>query len=149
MANTFVVFDKMKLGCINGDEHFSGTYRGALMSTGWTPSMATSTLASLTTYFCTQLSGNPADKAKQILGAGQATAFITLTAEGIVKVDLTDINFTASSGLTLSSKYGVLWRSKSATVPMGYWELSTTEVVNSQINITWPTGGLFETSDNV
>lgn len=148
--STFVVFDSFKLAVFRGDTNFSGTYRCMLMSAGWTPNLQTSTVASLTGAFCTQLSNYPTATSRQVLGAGTTGgAFITLTLTGVIKFDLTDIAFTATSGSQLSAQYGCLYKSASQTVPMGYWQLSSAEVVGSQINITWPAAGLFETSANL
>lgn len=147
MAKTLVMFDSMKLGCWNGAANLSGTYRIAFLSDTWSPSIDTSTVASLTSYFCTQLSGNPATKTKQVPGVGAAIALITKSADGVMKFDLSDMNATASSGLNISARYGLLYRS-AGTVPSFYWEISTTAIAAAILNITWPSP-CFETSDNV
>lgn len=141
MADTFVVFDKAKLAVLTGGLNFSDTFRCALMSAGWTPSMDTSTVASLTSFWHTKGSAGQADRK-----VGLST--VTYTAAGVIKFDLSDVVFTASTGTNISAMYGVVYGS-AQTIPMGYWVLSVSEIVSNQITIQWPAAGLFETSDNV
>ncbi|NIV38600.1 MAG: hypothetical protein GWN58_57040, partial [Anaerolineae bacterium] len=135
MANTIVIFDAAKLALLNSSYNLSATMRATLMSTGWTPSIDASTVASLSTYFATKFSGGATSK--QCPGPDQAVALVTKTADGVIKFDLSDIAFTASSGTNLSARYGLVYPS-GGTIPVLYWEISSDEVVASQINVTWP-----------
>lgn len=145
---TIVIFDRAKLGLLTGDVNLSATMRGWLMSTGWTPNIDTSTIASLTTYFHTKLSGSFSDGRRiNPPGGGTLADQVTKTADGVLKFDLSDVAFTASSGASLSAQYGVVAKS-GGTIPILYWQLSTAEVVATQVTVQWPAAGLFETSDN-
>lgn len=149
MATTVAMFDSMKLALLNSTEHLSETFRVALGSAGWTPDMNTSTVASLTSKFVALAGGNT----KQCPGPGQAAALITLSAAGRVKFDLSDIALTASTG-NVSARYGFVFKSATegsynTITPAFYWEVSSTEVVANIINVTWPSGGLMKTDDNV
>lgn len=119
------------------------------MSAGWTPDMNTSTVASLTSKMVALVGGNT----RQCPGVGQLVANITLSAEGRIRYDLSDIAVTANVG-NMSARYGVGFRSATdgeyaAVVPCFYWEISSTEVVANILNIQWPSGGLLKTDDNV
>lgn len=142
MAKTIVIFDSAKRELMTGGLNLSDTYRLYLLTAGWTPSIDTSTRASLTAYMCPTISGDRT-AGRQFSAIGD----FTKTADGVLKFDLPDITCTASTGTNLSAMYGVIIAS-AATMPLLYWEISTAEVVASQINITMPTEGVFETSDN-
>jgi hypothetical protein len=142
MGKTVVIFDKAKRELMTGGLNLSDTFRVALLSAGWTPSIDTSSVASLTAYFHAKASAGQA--VRQIMPIGD----FTKTADGVLKFDLSDIAVTASSGENICARYGVIYGS-GQTVPLAYWELSTAEVVASQINIQWDSAGVFETSDNV
>jgi len=142
MGKTVVVFDKAKIGLLSGDLKLSDTYRVALLSGGWTPSIDTSTVVSVTTYFHLKASAGQADR--QIANVGT----VAKVTDGVIKFDLDDIAVTASTGENICARYGVLFASGGA-IPLAYWELSTAEVVASQINVQWDSAGVFETSDNV
>lgn len=149
MATTVAMFDSMKMALLGSTEHLSKTFRVALMSAGWTPDMNTSTVASLTSKFVALVGGNT----RQCPGPGQVTALLTLSAAGRVKFDLSDIALTASTG-NVSARYGAVFRSATdgaynVVTPALYWEVSSTEVVANIINVTWPSGGLLKTDDNV
>jgi hypothetical protein len=152
---TFVVFDIAKLGMGRALVNLSATYRAAPWS-GATPSIDTSTMASLTagmTVANLSASGQTAavgSAGRQLAppGDGALSAQWTKTADGVIKFDLSDIAFTASSGANITANHVIIWRS-GTTLPLGYAELSTGTIVASQINVQWPAEGLFETSDNV
>lgn len=149
MANTFIVFDAFKKAMFLGQAHLSDTYRVYIMSAGWTPSIATSTVASMTAQLCQKLSSSWSD-GRQLA----ALPDVTISAAGVIRVDISDIAFTASTGTNLSAQYAFIAKSgagahKTADPPMGYWALSSAEVVASQINCTIDASGIFETSDNV
>lgn len=149
MATTVVMFDSMKMALLNSTEHLSETFRVALGSSGWTPDINTSTVASLTSKFVALAGGNT----RQCPGPGQVVALITLSAAGRVKFDLSDIALTASVG-NVSARYGFGFKSATegsynTITPCFYWEVSSVEVVANIINITWPSGGLIKTDDNV
>lgn len=149
MATTVAMFDSMKLALIGGTEHLSKTFRVALMSAGWTPDLNTSTVASLTSKMVALAGGHT----RQCPGPGQVVALVTLSAAGRVKWDLSDIALTASAG-NVSARYGVVFKSAAdggygSVIPAVYWEVSSTEVVANIINVTWPSGGLVKTDDNV
>lgn len=142
MGKTVVIFDKAKRELMTGGLSLSDTFRLVLLSGGWTPSIDTSTMGSVCANIHAKASGGNANR--QILPIGD----FTKTADGVLKFDLSDIAVTASSGENLCARYGVIYGS-GQTVPLLYWELSTAEVVASQINVQWDSAGLFETSDNV
>lgn len=147
MAKTFVVFDAA-IGAIGkSDLNLSDTYRCYLLSAGWTPDYATSTMASISGAICTQLS------ASYTSGRGVGLCDWTQSAAGVWKfVPATDpVTFCATSGSNLSAQYAIVAASgagatKAADPPLGYWEISTAEVVATQINLDFPADGLFDTS---
>lgn len=151
MAKTVIIFDSAKLALMTGGLNLSDTYRVALLSAGWTPSIDISDFGnSISSFQCTGVSGGPVAggqrQAASPGGGGLGDQF-TKTADGVLKFDLSDIAFTATSGSNISAQYGVIVAS-GATIPLAYWELSTAEVVASQINVQWPAAGIWETSDN-
>lgn len=146
MANTIGLFDKIKTELFK--EYFCATFRGVLLNQAAAPDMNTSTMASLNASIVV-LSGNATLTGRQIVGTSAAYADVTLTAAGIMKIDLSDMAFTASTGTNMTAKFGALYKSRSATAPVFFWEISTASVVASQINVTWPSGGVFTTDDNV
>lgn len=145
-AGTIVIYDSAKLMLGRASLNLSQTFAIALAhSASYTPNIDDSTFASGSFLL---LSGNGVSR---VAGVG----LWTKTAAGVMKLDLSDINLTASSGVNLSAKWAVLFAQNAAAatasyVPVMYFDLSTGgEVVASQINITFPAEGLFETSDNV
>lgn len=148
MAKTVVIFDSAKLALMTGGMNLSDTYRCALLSAGFTPSIDISDIAnSISSFMHTKGSAGLADRVVNPPGGGSLGDQFTKTADGVLKFDLSDVAFTASSGENLCAQYGVIYAS-GATIPLAYWELSTAEVVASQINVQWPAAGVFETSDN-
>lgn len=151
MAFTFNVFDSLWLSIMTSPEHLSETFRIALTKNTWDPTAdpTVSSVASLTANFITNLSGGAKDK--QIVGPGSTVALVSRSAAGVLKFDLSDIGITATTGGTLCARYAILFRSAAsyaAVPPLGWVELSSTEMDATLINITWP-DPLFETSDNV
>jgi len=152
-AGTFIFLDSAKLLIMGGAFHLSATHVVGLVHSASVGALDidTSTQASMTAL---TLSGDVIYKTQG------AISVITKTAAGVLKYDMSDINMTASSGVTLSAKWAVVLSPMqisgtvatvtSSFVPIGFFELSVgSEVVASQINITWPAAGVFETSDNV
>lgn len=148
MAKTFVVFDAAVGALLNGDLNASDTYRMYLMSAGWTPDYGTSTIASMTAQFVTKLSGSWSE------GRAVGLCGMTRSAAGVWKFDCSatgSTQFTASSGTNICAQYAILAVSAggahaAGNPPLGYWEVSTAEVVATQINIDHPAGGFFDTS---
>lgn len=147
MAGTIIMFDSFQFKMWKGDANLSDTFRVAFLKSSWTPSIDTSSVASLTAHMCTTLSGGPADHAKQVPGTSATIAEITKSADGVLKFDLSNIVCTASSGTNLCAQYGVIFGS-GGTSPAFYWQLSSAEVVTGSLNLTWP-DPVYETSDNV
>jgi hypothetical protein len=148
MAKTVVIFDSAKLALMTGGLNLSDTYRCALLTAAWTPSIDISDFGnSISSFANPNASGGDAVRVVNPPGGGALGDQFTKTADGVLKFDLSDVAFTASTGLNICAQYGVIYAS-GATVPLAYWELSTGEVVASQINVQWPAAGIFETSDN-
>lgn len=150
MANTIVMFDSVRAACYAGSEHLSKTFRFAALKSTWTPSIDSSTVASLTSHMVTTLSGDPATKSKRFVGTIATVGDITKSADGVIKFDLSNGAITASSGQLICAQYGLLFASANhaAGVPAFYWQMSTAEIVTGTLNITWP-DPIWETSDNV
>ena len=131
---------------MQGDLALSNTFRCYLLD-NWTPDYSTSTIASLTAAITQNLSGSWSEgRAFSVIGD------ITRTAAGVIKFVLPDITFTASSGINLTARYGVVAASGAGAHAMGdadllgYWEVSTADIIATQLNLTLPTDGLFDTS---
>lgn len=141
MAKTVVVFDAAVGALGKGSINLSDTYRCYLMSAGWSPDYNTSTFASLTAQFCTQLSGNFSE------GRSLGLCDWTRTAAGVWRfTPATDpLTFCASSGTNLSAQYAAVVAS-GGSIPLCYWEISTAEVVASRIILDFPADGLFDSS---
>jgi len=149
MAATLVMFDKWKEEMLLGNVGLSDTFLVALLSAGWTPSIDTSSVTnSLSTYFCASASGGDAIRSLNPPGGGTLSDQVTKTANGVIKIDFSDVAITASSGVNMDCQYGVIYPSAGA-VPFAYWEISSAAITVSQLSITWPAAGLIETSDNV
>jgi len=150
-AGTFNIYDSAKLRIGRGELNLSQTFFVCVThSASYTPNIDDSDYGGSISAGVLLLSGN--DAVRQV---GTGVGLWTKTAAGVMKFDLSDVNLTASSGVNLSAKYCVLLADNGAAattsyVPVGYFELSVgSSVVASQINITWPAAGVFETSDNV
>ena len=147
MAKTFVVFDAA-IGAIGkGDLKLSDTYRCYILSAGWTPDYNTSTIASFSAALCNKLSGSWSK------GRTLGLCDWTQSAAGVWKfVPAVDpLTFCASSGFNLSAQYGIIAASTAGAhavknPPLGYWEISSAEVVATQINLDFPADGVFDTS---
>ena len=152
MAKTFVVFDIAKHALMTGGMNLSNTFRCALISAGaWTPAIddATATLTSTAiegTWAHQKGSGTVAVAVCNPPGNGTLGNQFTKSAAGVYKFDLSDVAITASTGSNITSQYAVVY--ESAGMALGFWEISSAAIVASQVNITWPASGLFETSDN-
>lgn len=146
MAKTFVVFDNAILNILQGDLALSNTFRCYILD-NWTPDYATSTIASVTAAITPNLSAT-ASGGRAFASIGD----ITRTAAGVIKFTLPDITFTASSGTTMTCRYGLVAASATGSHDMvdagllGYWEISSADIAASQLNLTMPTDGLFDTS---
>lgn len=153
MAKTFVIFDIAKHALMTGGMNLSNSYRCALISAGaWTPTIddLTATLTSTAidaTWAHQKGSAGAATRKLVPPGGGTLANQWTKTANGVYKFDLSDIALTASTGFNITTQYAVVY--ESAGMALGFWEISTAAIVASQVNITWPADGLFETSDNV
>lgn len=152
---TIIVFDTAKEDLLTGGQNLSDTYRCALCSASYTFSVGLSQgMDTLCAHIHTKGSADASaiftgavDRKVNPPGGGGLGDQLTITAAGKLKFDLSDVNFTASSGTNICAKYGLVYAS-GATNPLGFWTLSTAEVVASQINVTWPSAGLFEVSSN-
>lgn len=150
-AGTFNIYDSAKLLLGNGGLSLSQTFHVCLThSASYTPNIDDSDFGASISAGAILLSG---DAITRQVGTG--VGLWTKTADGVMKFDLSDVNFTASTAINLSAKYCVLMADNAAAattsyVPVGWFELSVgSSVVASQINIQWPAEGVFETSDNV
>ncbi len=129
---TIVFFDKAKYELMTGGMNLSATVRCAILSAGFSPSIDISDYAnSISSFVCSQLSGNA--QAVKRVGVGS----VTLSGTNIVDFDLSDIIFTASSGLDLSAQYAVLLQS-GVNAPLAYMELTSSPGVAHEIQIVWP-----------
>jgi len=150
-AGTFNIYDSAKFRIGAAELNLSQTFFVVLThSASYTPNIDDSDFGASISAGCITLSGD--DITRQI---GTGVGLWTKTADGVLKFDLSDVNLTATSGSNLSAKYAVVLADGGATgttsyIPVGWFELSVgSSVVASQINITWPAAGVFETSDNV
>jgi len=109
MAKTVVIFDSAKLALMTGGMNLSDTYRCALLSAGWTPSIDISDIAnSISSFMHTKGSNGLADRVVNPPAGGSLGDQFTKTADGVLKFDLSDVAFTASSGENLCAQYGVV-----------------------------------------
>lgn len=145
MATTVVLFTPAIRALMTGGLSLSDSYRCALMTSSWTPDNATSTVASLTGLWCTSGSNGQADRHVYPPANGTLADQCTVTADGVVKFDLSDLVFTATTGQQLDARYGVVYPSAGA-IPLGYWEISITTVTAAQYTAQWNAEGLFDTS---
>ena len=148
-AGTINIYDSAKYKLGLGLLNLSQTFVIAIThSASYTPNIDDSDYGASISKGVILLSGGGATR---VIGVGVWTK----TAAGVMKFDLSDVNITASTGLNLSGKYGIVLAQNGAAattsyLPVAYFQLSAgSSVVASQINITWPAAGLFETSDNV
>lgn len=148
-AGTINIYDSAKYKLGLGLLNLSQTFVIAIThSASYTPNIDDSDYGASISKGVILLSGNAATR---VIGVGVWTK----TAAGVMKFDLSDVNVTASTGINLSGKYGIVLAQNGAAatvsyLPVAYFQLSAgSSVVASQINITWPAAGLFETSDNV
>lgn len=156
MAGTLVMFDSWKEELLLGNVGFSDSFRCALLSAGWTPSIDISSMSLSICSFIAASASNQAgarftgaaDRKVAPPGGGTLSDQITKTADGVIKLDLSDLVFTASSGINMDVQYLVGYASAVDT-PAFYWEISTGALTVSQFTVQWPAAGLFETSDNV
>jgi hypothetical protein len=145
MATTVVLFTPAIRALLTGGMSLSDSYRCALMTSSWSPDNATSTVASLTAYWCTSGSNGQADRHVYPPSNGTLADQCTVTADGVAKFDLSDVVLTATTGQQIDARYGLVYAS-AATVPLGYWEISITAVTAAQFTAQWNADGLFETS---
>ena len=145
MANTIGFFNSYLIRQWTGGANLSATVRACLLSAGWTPDRDTSDFdTSISAYVAESASGGDAIRQCASPGGGNQ---VTLSATNVVKFDLSDVVFTASSGVNLDGQYVVLIES-TGSIPIAYYEISTASVAATQLLVTWP-DPIFETSANV
>lgn len=145
MGTTFIRFNPALDGHGRATMSFSVTFRCALMNDSWTPDNDTSTIASLTSVWCTSASGGQADRRCQPPNGGSLGSQWAYVSDGVYKFDLSDVAITATAGQEIDARYGLIYAS-AAMRAEGYWEISVTAVAAQQFTAQFPSAGIFDTS---
>lgn len=138
-AGSVVLYDHAKEFMLDGTIDLDGhTFAAALVSAGYSPSLASDSVWSDISSFETSASGY----------AEQNLTNVTWSRVGsnTVRFDADDITFSASG--TMNAKRVIL-RDENNGKLLGYFDTETTEtsgVDATQITITWPSSGIFELS---
>ncbi len=146
MAGTFILFGSTKQGFLLDWVTLSATCRGTLVKSDWTP--LNQTFSNGDTAVSTKVTLSGGGTSRQLVGPGQVLPLVTQSSSQVIKVDFSDVAFTASAGIDLSAQYMLVYISNAAwTIPIGYIQLSSAEVVAQQLTVVWPSEGAFTISD--